>query len=134
MPTDTTSNPGAVAEQQGEVKRGPANHAADHDRADLDAPTPPGGPQRQDSPDGDVHAMGGQNSASAQGTVAPPSPDTQPSVEPSLPGEDPGPGGDPASDPDVPTPQPDPDAAPPVNRADEQEENAENSTFGEPSQ
>lgn len=34
------------------VKSGPANHAA---HTDLDAPTPPGGPQRQDAPDADVH-------------------------------------------------------------------------------
>lgn len=34
------------------VKGGPANHAA---HTDLDAPTPPGGPLRQDRPDADVH-------------------------------------------------------------------------------
>ena len=37
------------------VKGGPANHAA---HTDLDAPTPPGGPLRQDRPDADVNPTG----------------------------------------------------------------------------
>ncbi len=44
-----------MADHDETVKGGPANHAA---HTDLDAPTPPGGPLRQDRPDADVNPTG----------------------------------------------------------------------------
>ena len=59
------------------VKGGPANHAA---HTDLDAPTPPGGPQRQDAPDADVNPTG-----SVDPSPPGPDPDVQPSSTPDGP-------------------------------------------------
>ncbi len=56
------------------VKGGPANHAA---HTDLDAPTPPGGPLRQDRPDADVHP----DRTGRPGSRGP-DPDVQPSGTP----------------------------------------------------
>ncbi|QNN52266.1 hypothetical protein [Nocardioides mesophilus] len=68
-----------------QVKGGPANHAA---HTDLDAPTPPGGPLRQDRPDANVFATG--------------------SVDPAPPGPDPDihPSGTPDGPSTIPDPQP----------------------------
>lgn len=37
----------------------------DEDHRDLDAPTPPGGPQRQDEPDADVTPVQEENAATS---------------------------------------------------------------------
>lgn len=77
-----------------QVKGGPANHAA---HTDLDAPTPPGGPLRQDRPDADVFANGSIDPAPPG-----PDPDIHPSGTPDGPSTIPSPGtpeGEPGPDP-----------------------------------
>ena len=77
------------------VKGGPANHAAG---TGLDAPTPPGGPLRQDAPDADVHADGSVDPASPQ-----PEPEVHPSSTPDGPSTIPTPTtpeGEPGPDPE----------------------------------
>lgn len=59
------------------VKGGPANHAAE---TDLDAPTPPGGPLRQDRPDADVFPNAAVDPSPPQ-----PDPDVRPSSSPHEP-------------------------------------------------
>ncbi len=59
------------------VKGGPANHGS---HTDLDAPTPPGGPMRQDAPDADVNPVG---------PVDPQPPQDDPDVRPSGPPDGP---------------------------------------------
>lgn len=66
------------------VKGGPANHAA---HTDLDAPTPPGGPLRQDAPDADVNPAGSVDPAPSG-----PDPDVHPSGTPDGPSTIPSPG------------------------------------------
>ncbi|MDP9822711.1 hypothetical protein [Nocardioides massiliensis] len=68
-------------------KQGPANHGAARAPGDLDAPTPPGGPQRADQPGGSLPP------------VEDPMPDPQPEIHPS-------------STPDGPSTVPTPDAVP----------------------
>jgi hypothetical protein len=78
-----------------QVKGGPANHAA---HTDLDAPTPPGGPLRQDQPGADVNPTGPVNPE-----VPGPDPDVQPSSTPDGPSTIPSPTtpeGEPGPDPD----------------------------------
>lgn len=58
-----------MGEHEQNVKGGPANHGA---HTDLDAPTPPGGPQRQDRPDADIHP-----NAAVEPTPPPRGPDLQ---------------------------------------------------------
>ena len=62
------------------VKGGPANHAAG---TGLDAPTPPGGPLRQDAPDADVHPSGRVDPAEPADTSDPAAPQPEPEVHPS---------------------------------------------------
>lgn len=74
-----------------DVKQGPANHGAAREAGDLDAPTPPGGPQRSDVP------------GSSLPPVEDPVPDPEPEVRPS---------GDPDGPGTVPTPDPGPETQP----------------------
>jgi hypothetical protein len=82
--------------------------AARDDHRDLDAPSPPGGPLRQDQPDADVNPVG----------VVDPSPDPDPG-HPDVP---------PSSNPEGPATVPAPPAPPapdaPADPHPEQEENA----------
>ena len=117
-PQDSTASP----VRDDAVKGGPANHAA---HSDLDAPTTPGGPQRQDAAGADVNP-------NAATDPAQPGPDPEPS-EPGGPSgpqhdgaRDAGPGG-------VPQPEPDPDAAPSQREQAAQLDNAE-SSLDQPSQ
>ncbi len=109
-----------MSDRDEQVKGGPANHGA---HTDLDAPTPPGGPMRQDRPDADVNPVGPVD-------PAPPSddPDVQPSGTPEGPTTIPVPG-TPSDD-----PSPHPGNAPgrPADSHPAQEENAETS-LGQPS-
>ena len=101
------------------TKQGPANH---HAGADLDAPTPPGGPQRQDAADGPF-APGGPFTPAQPGTPKPPegsepTPQPDPDIHPSSPPD--GPGTIPS--PDNPEPEPAPRA---TDEHPVQRENAE---------
>lgn len=80
-------------EAQNAPKQGPANHGAAHDEADLDAPTPPGGPQRQDATGATVTPGG------APDAVPDPEPEVRPSGTPDGPSTIPTPE-DPVPDPD----------------------------------
>lgn len=70
-----------------DAKQGPANHGAVRHAGDLHAPTPPGGPLRQDQPGGSL----------------PPTEDPVPDPEPEV---------QPSSTPDGPSVIPTPDAVP----------------------
>jgi hypothetical protein len=87
-------------EQEEIVKGGPANHAAD---TELDAPTPPGGPLRQDRPDADVHPMPEPEPMPGSEPGPDPDPDVEPSSTPEGPATIPSPStpdGEPGPDPD----------------------------------
>ena len=109
----------AMTYQEEHVKGGPANHAA---HTDLDAPTPPGGPLRQDRPDADARPTGSVD-------PAPPGPDPEvrPSSNPDGPATIPAPAtplGEPGPDPE-PEPGNDPSSA--ADARAMQLENAESS-------
>lgn len=91
----------ATRDDDQNVKGGPANHAA---HSDLDAPTPPGGPLRQDRPDADVHPTGPVDPGPGG-----PDPDVQPSGTPDGPPPVPSPGTPPGEP--GPDPEPDPRSA-----------------------
>jgi hypothetical protein len=83
------------------------DHADGADHRDLDAPSPPGGPLRQDEPDADVNPIGPVD-PSPRPDPAPDDPDVRPSSNPEGPATIPAP--------------PAPDA--PADPHPEQEENA----------
>ena len=105
------------------TKSGPANHQG----SDLDAPTPPGGPLRQDAPDGSV-APGGPGTPAQPGKpkkVDEPEGSTTPAAEPE-------PQVQPSSSPDGPTAVPTPATPTGEPGPDDQVANAQTSQ-GEPS-
>jgi hypothetical protein len=105
--------------QDEHVKGGAANHGS---HTDLDAPTPPGGPQRQDRPAADVRPT-----ASVDPGPSGPDPQVRPSSNPDGPATIPAPGtppGEPGPDPE---PQPDDDPDAPAGSDFLQEENARTS-------
>lgn len=107
------------------TKSGPANHQG----SDLDAPTPPGGPLRQDAPDGSV-APGGPGTPAQPGQpkkVDEPEGSTTFAAEP-----EPEPQVQPSSSPDGPTAVPAPATPTGEPGPDDQVANAQTSQ-GEPS-
>lgn len=102
--------------REDETKPGPANHQG----SDLDAPTPPGGPLRQDAPDTPV-TPGGPSTPTQPGEPEPVDP-----VRP-QPGGDPDPHVEPSSTPERPTTVPSPDTPEGEPGPDAVEKNAETS-------
>jgi hypothetical protein len=79
MAASADVNPGAGdTEDQGTTKPGPANPQGSND---LDAPTPPGGPLRSDTPDGAV-APGGPGTPAQPGKLQEVERPTRPVDEP----------------------------------------------------